>query len=125
MDFCSDPVMQKPLNQAEITLTDAARDHLRAQLQHSPSPWLRLCLREAGCSGLEYHWQEVEAPETGDLRIGDGADGLNLCVDAADHERALRGLTIDFERDPLSATLTHRNPNQRGSCGCGQSFTIE
>ncbi|RMH50659.1 MAG: iron-sulfur cluster assembly accessory protein [Zetaproteobacteria bacterium] len=117
--------MQPTRNQADITLTDAARDHLRAQLQRASAPWLRLSLREAGCSGLEYHWEAVEAPAAGDLRIGDEDLGLNLCVDAVDHERALRGLIIDFERDPLSATLTYRNPNQRGTCGCGQSFTVD
>ncbi len=111
------------MKHADITITPQAQAHLEKQLAQQDGAWLRLALREAGCSGLEYTWQAVDAPEDGDLRIPTGS-ALSVCVDGHDYQRALHGLTIDSEQDLLSASLTYRNPNQSGTCGCGVSFTV-
>ena len=108
----------------DITLSPAACGHLAKELAKVEQPWFRLSLREAGCSGLEYVWQPVAEPQADDLIVETDHDGLRVCVDAADYQRALRGLAIDFEHDLLSSALTYRNPNQSGTCGCGISFTV-
>ncbi len=107
---------------AEIELTEAACARLRELLAESGKAAARLSVRPAGCSGLEYVLDLVDAPEAGDLRIE--GDGFVLLVDAASHEKALRGLRIDFQRDLLSAAFVYDNPNATGECGCGQSFTV-
>ncbi|MDX8408684.1 MAG: iron-sulfur cluster assembly accessory protein [Mariprofundales bacterium] len=109
---------------SDIVVTAAAQEHLRRQLAASGGHWLRLSLRRAGCSGLEYVWQPVDAPSDGDLLLCEDS-GLHLCVDAADYARALRGLRVDYQQDMLSSALVYSNPNQTGSCGCGVSFTVE
>jgi len=108
----------------DITITPKACHHLTKQLEKSPQTWLRLSLREAGCSGLEYLWSPTSAPQTDDLQIDTGDHSLQICVDNHDYQRALKGLTIDFAQDQLSSALTYRNPNQNGTCGCGVSFTV-
>jgi len=109
----------------DISLSPAACTHLAKQLTKAKQPWLRLSLREAGCSGLEYVWQPVAMPESDDLIIQTHHESLQLCVDTNDYQHALQGLAIDFEEDLLSSSLTYRNPNQSGTCGCGVSFTVE
>ncbi|MDQ6950664.1 MAG: iron-sulfur cluster assembly accessory protein [Mariprofundales bacterium] len=106
-----------------ITFTAAAIAHLQRQLAQAETSWLRLSLRRAGCSGLEYVWQSVDGPYDGDLVARPG-DDLNIAVDAEDYRLALGGLRVDFQEDALAAALVYSNPNQKGSCGCGVSFTM-
>ncbi|MDQ6965152.1 MAG: iron-sulfur cluster assembly accessory protein [Mariprofundales bacterium] len=110
---------------SEISISLEACRHLLKEQQRSQQPWLRLSLRKAGCSGLEYIWSCVAAPQSDDLLIETAESELQLCVDSHDYHYALQGLSIGFESDMLSSALTYSNPNQRGSCGCGVSFTVE
>jgi len=108
----------------DIPITPEASLHLTKELLKTEQPWLRLSLREAGCSGLEYVWSPTSTPQSDDLIIDTGDHSLQLCVDCHDYQRALKGLTIGFEQDLLSSALTYSNPNQSGTCGCGVSFTV-
>lgn len=79
-------------------------------------------MREAGCSGLEYVMDYADAPSDGDYvkKI----DDIAVFVDADSYERALAGLTIDYQQDALSSGFVFGNPNKKGECGCGASFTV-
>lgn len=110
------------LRAPEIALTDAAAARLRELLAESGKAAARLAVRPAGCSGLEYVLELVDAPAPGDLRLA--GEGFVLLVDADSHDKALRGLRMDFQRDLLSAAFVYDNPNVKGECGCGQSFTV-
>lgn len=114
--------MQDTANQADIQLTDAAVARMRQQAGEKGVAGIRLSVREAGCSGLEYVVDYCDAPEAGDHVLGH--DGFSLFVDAESYERALTGLVIDFEQDLLSSGFVFRNPNKKGECGCGVSFTV-
>jgi len=109
-------------NQTDIQLTDAAIERMRQQSADKHVAGIRLSLRESGCSGLEYVMDFCDAPEDGDHALG--FDGFSLFVDAASYEKALNGLVIDFEQDALSSAFVFRNPNKKGECGCGVSFTV-
>jgi len=105
-----------------ITITDAAAQRLRELQLQNAGQVLRLAVREAGCSGLEYVMGFAEAPAADDLAIE--GDGFMLYVDQASYVRALKGLTIDFQRDLMSAAFVYLNPNKKGECGCGVSFSV-
>ena len=34
------------------------------------------------------------------------------------------GTTMDFEDTELASEFTFSNPNSKGECGCGESFTV-
>jgi len=114
--------MQSTANQADIRLTDAARQRMQQQASAKGVAGVRLAVRAAGCSGLEYVVDFCDAPLSGDHVLD--FDSFSLFVDASSYERALKGLVIDFEQDALSAAFVFRNPNKRGECGCGVSFTV-
>ena len=107
---------------AEITLTPAALERIRNCAHQDGRAGIRIAVREAGCSGLEYVMDYADAPDAGDYvkQVGD----ISVFVDAASYERALAGLTIDYQQDALSSGFVFMNPNKKGECGCGASFTV-
>ncbi|HXH72794.1 MAG TPA: iron-sulfur cluster assembly accessory protein [Mariprofundaceae bacterium] len=105
-----------------ISITSAAAERFRQLQTQNDGKVLRLAVREAGCSGLEYVMDFVDAPAANDLAVE--GDGFRLYVDKASYDKALRGLTIDFQRDLLSAAFVYLNPNKKGECGCGASFSV-
>lgn len=107
---------------ADIELTDAARDRVRKMLQAEGKHALRISVKAAGCSGLEYVLDYADTPSDGDL-IAEFED-FRLFADSASYGKALAGLKIDFQQDMLSAAFVFNNPNKKGECGCGVSFTI-
>ena len=115
-------MLQDTEKRTEISLTAAAERRMRQQVVDKGVAGIRLGVREAGCSGLEYVVDFCDAPEAGDHVLD--FEGFSLFVDDASYARALKGLVIDFEQDALSSAFVYRNPNKKGECGCGVSFTI-
>jgi len=106
----------------DIELTAAAMDRVRTILAAESKSGLRLAVRAAGCSGLEYVMETVDAGQDGDLLKS--FDGFDLYVDAQSYQTALTGLRLDFQQDALSSAFVYNNPNQKGACGCGESFSV-
>ena len=83
---------------------------------------IRLSVRRAGCSGYEYVMDYAPVPEAGDLVRH--FDGFDLYVDSEFYAAALKGVRVDFQQDMLSSAFVFINPNKKGECGCGVSFTV-
>jgi len=79
-------------------------------------------VREAGCSGYEYVMDYADTPQDGDLVRH--YEGFDLYVDADSYAKALNGLTVDYQQDLLSSGFVYINPNKKGECGCGASFSV-
>jgi iron-sulfur cluster assembly protein len=105
-----------------LQLTDAAADRLRALYAKGKAGMLlRIGVKTKGCSGLSYDLSWVEAPEPGDETVND--KGLVILVD----RRAalfLIGTVMDYQEGMLESGFTFMNPNEKGRCGCGESFHV-
>ncbi|MDQ6975945.1 MAG: iron-sulfur cluster assembly accessory protein [Mariprofundaceae bacterium] len=110
------------IKDCNITLSDAAVAQFHKALRKAGKQAVRLSLQKAGCSGLEYVVDFSDAPNEGDLTLQQ--DGVLLYVDAASYAQALTGLHIDYQQDVLSSSFVYQNPNKKGECGCGVSFTV-
>ena len=82
---------------------------------------MKLSTPRRGCSGLAYSVDYVAAADPMDEKIvtpgGDFyVDGGSLLY--------LIGSTMDWVEDDFSAGFVFQNPNAKGSCGCGESFTV-
>ena len=108
--------------QVNIELTAAAIARVKNILAAEHKSGLRLAVRPAGCSGLEYVMETADAAQDGDLVKS--FDGFDLYVDAESYTTALTGLHLDFQQDALSSAFVYNNPNQKGACGCGESFSV-
>lgn len=110
----------KPLK-APITLTPNAKAHLRA-LSTGPNPKLiRISVRNRGCSGLTYHLEYVDKPEKFDEIVEQ--DGLKVVIDSK-ALFSIIGSEMDWVDNKLSSKFVFKNPNSKGTCGCGESFMV-
>jgi iron-sulfur cluster assembly protein len=105
-----------------MALTDAAAERLRRLYEGGQrGQLLRIGVGTKGCSGLSYVMDWVEAAGPGDERVQD--KGVTVLVDRK-ASLFLIGTTMDYETKALSAGFTFTNPNERGRCGCGESFHV-
>jgi len=106
----------------DVTLSERAAQRIRALSQtEGRRLMLRVAVEGGGCSGFQYQFDLVEAPQADDLRVErDGAAALVDEVSLA----FLKGSEIDFVDELAGAEFRVRNPNAKSSCGCGVSFSI-
>jgi iron-sulfur cluster assembly protein len=82
---------------------------------------LRISVSTKGCSGMSYEMNWVEAPGPQDEVVTN--NGLTVLVDRK-ASLFLIGTTMDYKTDKLTAGFTFENPNEKGRCGCGESFHV-
>jgi iron-sulfur cluster assembly protein len=105
-----------------MALTDAAADRLRSlYAKGQEGKLLRIGVGTKGCSGLSYQMSWVEAPGPGDETVAD--KGVTVLVDRK-ASLFLIGTVMDYEVKDLSSGFTFTNPNEKGRCGCGESFHV-
>lgn len=105
-----------------MTLTDAAADRLRALYEKGEdAKLLRIGVATKGCSGLSYDMSWTDAPAATDEVVKD--KGLTVLVDRK-ASLFLIGTVMDYETKQLTAGFTFTNPNEKGRCGCGESFHV-
>ncbi len=105
-----------------MTLSDAAAERLRAlYAKGEAGRLLRIGVKTKGCSGLSYDLSWADAPAPTDERVTD--KGVTVLVDRK-ASLFLIGTTMDYEVKAMSAGFTFTNPNEKGRCGCGESFHV-
>ena len=105
-----------------MALTDAAADRLRRLYDSGEhGRLLRIGVKTRGCSGLSYDMSWTDAPGPGDEIVKD--KGVTVLVDRK-ASLFLIGTVMDYEAKALAAGFTFSNPNEKGRCGCGESFHI-
>lgn len=105
-----------------ITLTPAAADRVRHFLvERGRGIGLRLAVRKTGCSGFAYVVNYADEVTAGD-RVFD-SQGVRVLVDSESLD-LIDGTEVDFVRHGLNEAFRFRNPNVRGECGCGESFSV-
>lgn len=105
-----------------MRLTDAAAERLRALYASGQQGMtLRIGVNTKGCSGLAYDMSWVESAGPGDEVVRD--KDVTVIVDRK-ASLFLIGTTMDYEVKALSSGFTFINPNEKGRCGCGESFHV-
>lgn len=82
---------------------------------------LRIAVRGGGCSGFEYALDFENEARENDWIYEQG--GLTIYVDAVS-ARYLEGTTVDYVMGMAGAGFKFLNPQAKGTCGCGSSFTV-
>jgi iron-sulfur cluster assembly protein len=105
-----------------ISLTPSAADRVRSHLaRRGHGLGLRLSIKETGCSGYSYVIDYADTARPDDLVFED--QGVKVYVDPESFP-VLDGTRVDFVRQGLNESFQFQNPNIKGECGCGESFTI-
>ncbi|WP_191085001.1 HesB/IscA family protein [Roseococcus microcysteis] len=105
-----------------MSLSEAAAERLRRLYDKAEAgKLLRIGVKTKGCSGMAYDLSFVESQGPGDERVTD--KGITILVDRK-ATLYLLGTTMDYEVKPMSAGFVFVNPNEKGRCGCGESFHV-
>jgi len=105
-----------------MRLTDGAAERLQRLYGNGQEGMLlRISVSTKGCSGLSYVMDWVPEPGPGDEIVTDR--GLTVLVDRK-ASLFLIGSEMDYKTDVLTSGFTFTNPNEKGRCGCGESFHV-
>lgn len=104
-----------------VTLTDAAAERIQELLtkRNKPSAGVKVGIRTRGCSGLSYTFEYADEVGQFDELVED--KGVRVLIDPK-AVMFLLGTTMDYREEKLSSGFTFVNPNEKGRCGCGESF---
>lgn len=108
---------------AAVILTPAAEARIAHLMSQAPQDAIgvKLSTPRRGCSGLAYSVDYVTEADKFDERIE--TPGGTFFIDSAS-VLYLIGSTMDWQEDDFTAGFVFANPNAKGSCGCGESFTV-
>ena len=111
------------MNKSLMSLTDAAAERVKHLMstRTDPATGLRIGGRTGGCSGMAYSMDFTVEKEPLDEVVE--AKGVTLFVDS----KALMfliGTEMDYVEDKLQSGFVFNNPNEKGRCGCGESFHV-
>jgi len=106
-----------------ITITDAAAARIKAIIaaRDKPSLGVRLGTSTKGCNGLSYVVNYVDEVNPTDEKIED--KDITLYVDAMSLIYLI-GSVMDYKDEKFQSGFTFTNPNEKGRCGCGESFHV-
>jgi len=106
-----------------IILTAAAEKRIADLMSRAPEGAIgvKLSTPRRGCSGLAYSVDYVSEENSFDEKIE--TPGGTFYVDGGSI-LYLIGSTMDWREDDFTAGFVFENPNAKGSCGCGESFTV-
>ena len=105
-----------------ISLTESAAHRVKTFLTaRGRGLGLRLGVRKTGCSGFAYVINYADDANPDDLVFEDR--GVKVFVDPASLS-LIDGTTVDFVKQGLNEAFRFKNPNVKGECGCGESFSV-
>ena len=106
-----------------ITLTEKAVQKVQnlQQQEGKVGYALRLRVVGGGCSGYSYSMDFEKDAGSGDVTFED--HGVKIFVDPKSLPM-IDNCQVDWTDGLTGAGFTIQNPNAKGSCGCGHSFTV-
>ena len=115
--------VQTKVRPAALTLTPSAEARIADLMAKAPADAIgvKLSTPRRGCSGLAYSVDYVTVAVPFDEKIE--TPGGTFYVDGGSI-LYLIGSRMDWVEDDFTAGFTFENPNAKGACGCGESFTV-
>lgn len=106
-----------------IKITDAAAERVKHLLSQrgKPSVGIRVGVRKGGCSGLAYTIEYADDIQKFEEVVEE--KGVMVLIDPK-ATMYLIGSTMDFVEEKLKSGFVFVNPNEKGQCGCGESFHV-
>lgn len=105
-----------------ITLTQSAAERVKDYLaRRGTGQGIRLGVKRTGCSGWAYVVDYADDGGGEDLVFVDR--DVRVFV-KPEHLPLIDGTEVDFIKQGLNEAFRFRNPNVKGECGCGESFSV-
>jgi len=106
-----------------ITITEAAARRVKEIMAQRTKPaiGLRIGVKARGCSGLTYTVEYAEEKKKFEDAVED--KGVTILIEPT-ATMFLLGSEMDYIEDTFESKFVFRNPNEKGRCGCGESFHV-
>ncbi|MDX5931307.1 HesB/IscA family protein [Acidiphilium acidophilum] len=105
-----------------MRLTEAAVERLQSLYTRGEAgKMLRIGINTKGCSGMSYQMDWVETKSPTDESVTE--QGITVLIDRK-ATLFLIGTVMDYKSDKFTSGFTFENPNEKGRCGCGESFHV-
>jgi iron-sulfur cluster assembly protein len=116
------PRVRRPRPQV-MSVTPAAAERVKALIEGrgKPTVGIRIGVRSKGCSGMSYTLEFTDSQQPMDEVVD--TQGVKLLIDPK-ASLFLIGTEMDYEEEKLKSGFVFRNPNEKGRCGCGESFHV-
>ena len=105
-----------------ISVTNSAAEYIASQLEtRGHGLGIRVGVTTTGCSGMAYVLEFVDELKNGDEVFEN--QGIKIVVD----QKSLvyvKGTEMDFVKQGVNEGFEFKNPNAKGECGCGESFSV-
>jgi len=106
-----------------ISISEPAADRVKAYLEsRGKGVGVRLAVKTSGCSGMAYVMEFVDEINELEDEIFEH-NGVTIVVDKKSLVY-LDGTEMDYTKEGLNEGFKFINPNEKDSCGCGESFTV-
>jgi len=110
-------------NQQTVSVTAAAAEHFKKEIEKKQATAVRLSVKQSGCTGWMYVVDLVESANTEDIHIK-MESGAELLIDPKSLA-VVGGTQIDYVTEGVNRQLKFLNPRVKDYCGCGESFSVE
>ncbi len=109
--------------QQAVTLTNNAVARVRSLMDRTDKPvlGLRVGVSNTGCSGHSYVVEYAEDKRPFEEEVEQ--DGVRVFIDPV-AVMFLVGSKMDYVEGKLQSGFVFDNPNEKGRCGCGESFHV-
>jgi iron-sulfur cluster assembly protein len=111
------PPIEKPI----LEITESSTYQIQAMMCVNPAAGIRLGIKQRGCSGYKYELDFADEIKPDDVIIK--AIGSTILVDSKILP-VIKGTKIDYVITDTESRFVFTNPNAKGSCGCGESFSL-
>lgn len=105
-----------------VTLSEPAAKHVADFIaKRGKGIGIRLGVKTSGCSGLAYKLEFADAAQPEDLVYE--SHGVKVLIDPKSLPY-IDGTELDYTKEGLNEGFKFLNPNVKGECGCGESFSV-
>ena len=107
-----------------FTVTDKASNQLEKIIQSAPSDTVGILLGidKTGCNGHSYKLDFANKKEVENFEYVE-QNNIKVFIDPK-ATMFLVGSEMDYSSDKLASRFVFKNPNEKSTCGCGESFSI-
>ena len=107
-----------------LSITPNATNQIKKIMSSAPkgADSLVIGVDKSGCSGYSYKLDFANSSDLNDYEIVN-QDGVKILIDPK-ATMFLLGSVMDYRTDKMSSRFVFDNPNEKGTCGCGESFSI-
>ena len=107
-----------------ISISDEAATQIKKILSASKQDanGIVVGVDKTGCSGYAYKIEYANKDKTNNYELVE-SKGVKVFIEPA-ATMFLIGSEMDYTTDKLASRFVFNNPNEKSSCGCGESFNI-